>query len=254
MMPPSPALRVCKATKHYTHPKQPTTTVGPIDLEVGPGESYGLIGVNGAGKTTLIKAILHLHRLDDGEIFIHGHPHHQPESRQHLCYLPEKFTPSPLLTGREIVELTLMAYGMKADPAPLQAKARMLGLDGAVLDRPLRHYSKGMGQKIGLLSALLSQRKLLLLDEPMSGLDPSARMLLRKAIREYLEQDTDRSVFFSSHLLTDIEALCTRVAVMHAGQLVFVGEPSAFVQRYKAKNLDMAFEKMLESYAPESVA
>jgi ABC-2 type transport system ATP-binding protein len=208
-----------------------------IDLDVLEGEIFGLIGLNGAGKTTFIKAVLGLGE-GEGEITLFGQDGRLSESRGDLAYLPEKFMPSPLLKGWEFLDITLAYYNIKLDRTLAADLSRGLDLDPAVLERSGRTYSKGMGQKLGLLATLLSGRKLLILDEPMSGLDPRSRIMLKDRLIEHRGQG--RSVFFSSHIMADIEEICDRIGVMHQGRLIFTGQPAAFVSRWGASTLERA--------------
>jgi ABC-2 type transport system ATP-binding protein len=214
-----------------------------VSLQVKPGEIYGLIGVNGVGKTTLIKIILNLLNPDKGEMEFFGVNANLPESRKNIAYLPEKFYPSPFLKGKEFLSLSLSYYGKSLDINEAKSKAEALDLDPGVLDHMIGKYSKGMGQKLGLLAIFLAKAPLLLLDEPMSGLDPSARIRLKGLLKEYKEQGN--TVFFSSHILADIEEICDRMAVMHQGRLIYEGNSSAFLKEYKEKNLERAFLKAI---------
>ena len=212
--------------------------IADISFSVDRGEIFGLIGLNGAGKTTLIKAILGLSRCD-GEATIFGLPAGPPAGRANLAYLPEKFLPSPLLKGWDFLSLTLAYYKRKLDREAALALCQGLDLDTEALERSGRTYSKGMGQKLGLLGTLLTGLPLLILDEPMSGLDPRARIMLKDRLLEY--RGRGHTVFFSSHILADIEEICDRIAVMHQGELVFIGRPSELIGRNDGVNLERAF-------------
>jgi ABC-2 type transport system ATP-binding protein len=214
------------------------TVIEGIDFSVTPGEVFGLIGLNGAGKTTLIKAVLGLSR-SAGRALIFGRPAGPPRSRADLAYLPEKFQPSPLLKGWEFLSLTLGYYGKTLDREAALRLCRGLDLDTATLDRNGRTYSKGMGQKLGLLGTLLTGLPLLILDEPMSGLDPRARIMLKDRLLEYGR--AGNTVFFSSHILADIEEICHRVAVIHQGRLIYVGTPGQLIADAGGANLERAF-------------
>ncbi len=220
------------------------TVIRGIELSVEPGEVFGLIGLNGAGKTTLIKAILGLSRAE-GQATIFGLPYGPPAGRAQLAYLPEKFQPSPLLKGWEFLSLTLAYYRQKLDREAALALCRGLDLDLAALDRGGRTYSKGMGQKLGLVATLLTGLPLLILDEPMSGLDPRARIMLKDRLLEY--RGSGKTVFFSSHILADIEEICDRIAVMHGGRLIFLGRPAELLERAGGVNLERAFLAAIEA-------
>ena len=210
-----------------------------VSLAVKPGEIYGLIGLNGVGKTTLIKIILNLLSQDDGKVTFFDNDVSIPDSRKLISYLPEKFHPSPFLKGREFLSLAVSYYGKKLDLNLAKKKAKVLGLDPKVLDMKVGKYSKGMGQKLGLLATFLAETPLLLLDEPMSGLDPNARIQLKELLLDYKKKGN--AVFFSSHILSDIEEICDRMAVIDDGKIIFEGTPKAFLKTYKGKNLERAF-------------
>lgn len=216
-----------------------------VGLELKPGEIFGLIGLNGVGKTTLIKIILDLLDADKGAVTLFGKPATEASARRHLCYLPEKFQPSPYLKGMEFLSLSTAYYhaGFNAKEAELYAKK--LDFDPAALKRRVGSYSKGMGQKLGLISAFMSRTPLLILDEPMSGLDPRARVYLKRALKNYAAEG--RSIFFSSHILADMEEICDRIAVLSDGKLVFTGTPAAFKKKWHGKgiSLEEAFLKAI---------
>ena len=146
-----------------------------INLTVNQGEYIGLVGVNGAGKTTLIKSVLDFISIKSGKIDIFGLSHRETTSRQALSFLPEKFLPPYYLSGKDF--LSYMAELNKVDLKQEQIEEifSVLDLDLSALNKSVRQYSKGMAQKLGLASCFLSQRPMLLFDEPMSGLDPKAR-------------------------------------------------------------------------------
>jgi len=209
------------------------------------GECFGLIGLNGAGKTTLLRSILDL-RAADGTITFFGESNRQSKSRRNIVYLPEKFQPSPQLVGWEYLSIHLDYFGQAVDRDKARALAAGLDLDPTALDRKVRTYSKGMGQKLGLIATILVDAPLMLLDEPMSGLDPRARVMLKDRLMEAKGQG--RTIFFSSHILADIEEICDRIGVLHGGSLIFLGHPADFVVKYKAPTLERAFLAALESY------
>jgi ABC-2 type transport system ATP-binding protein len=230
----TPPLQLSKLSGGYA--KQ--VIFSDLSLDVQAGEIFGLIGLNGVGKTTLIKAILDLGRAE-GEILIFGKNHCLPESRQQLAYLPEKFLPSPQLKGWEFLDLTLAYYGRKVDRTKAHELAIGLDLLPDALESPTKTYSKGMGQKLGLLATLLTELPLLILDEPMSGLDPRSRSMLKDRLVEY--RQAGRTIFFSSHILADIEEICDRVGIMHGGRLIYLGTPAELISRWQANGLERAF-------------
>ena len=214
------------------------TVIRDIAFSVRPGEIFGLIGLNGAGKSTLIKAILGLAKMT-GRAELFGAASGPADSRVKLAYLPERFQPSPVLKGWEFLSLTLRYYGRKLDRKRALSLCAGLDLDVAALDRGGKTYSKGMGQKLGLLASMLLDLPLLILDEPMSGLDPRARIKLKDRLLDY--RRAGHTVFFSSHILADIEEICDRIAVMHEGRLIFTGTPAGLIASHGGANLERSF-------------
>ena len=210
-----------------------------INLSLVSGEIFGLIGLNGAGKTTIIKIILDLVSADKGSVNVFSKPSSSIKSRENLCYLPEKFQPSRYLKGFEYLSLSLSYYGKTLDPELAKQGAINLDLDPAALYAKVGSYSKGMGQKLGLLGAFLVESSLLVLDEPMSGLDPRARIKLKNMLIG--ARAAGKTVFFSSHILSDIDEICDRIGIIHQGLLGFVGTPEQFKQTHKEASLEKAF-------------
>lgn len=219
-----------------THGKR--TVFSDISLRIGAGEIFGLIGLNGAGKTSLIKAALLLLEPQAGEVHFFGVPHMQPESRQKIAYLPEHMAPSRQMRGIEFLRFTLGLHGLGLDRARAGLLAGAIDLDPQALQRRTGDYSKGMGQKLGLLAVLLTDCPLLILDEPMSGLDPRARILLKKQLQA--RRALGHSIFLSSHILTDLDELCDRIAILHEGRLLFTGTPAKLREMHGA-SLEHAF-------------
>ncbi len=215
------------------------TVISGIELALKEGEVFGLIGLNGAGKTTLIKSILGLGEIKGGAISLFGQQVGPPKARAKLAYLPEKFQPSSLLRGWEFIELTLGYFHLPLDRDKARALCEGLDLDSHVLERNVRTYSKGMGQKLGLVATILTGLPLLILDEPMSGLDPKARIMLKDRLIEY--KAASHTVFFSSHILADIEEICDRIGIIHGGALIFLGTPAELIARHAAPSLERAF-------------
>ena len=237
---PLHVTNVCKSFKNKR-------VLQDISFEVNGGEIFGLIGMNGVGKTTLIKIMLNLLEADKGGVTFFDHPSVQAESRKHIAYLPEKFYPSQFLKGKEFLSLAISYFGKILDEAVAHEKAQALNLELEALDRKVGKYSKGMGQKLGLLSVFLSEAPLLILDEPMSGLDPGARILLKDMLIDYKQQG--KSVFFSSHILSDIEEICDKVAVLHDTKLIYIGEPKHFREKYQESTLERSFLRAVREAA-----
>ncbi len=210
-----------------------------IQFDVLAGETFGLIGLNGVGKTTLIKTVLGLKEQSEGAIRIFGHDRLAPESKSELAYLPERFDPPWFLSGYEFIEFSLSFYKRKTDRAIIDGFADKLQLDKAALKRKMQTYSKGMRQKLGLLATFMTECKVLILDEPMSGLDPLARALVKDLFIEGRKQG--RTIVLSSHILADMDELCDRVAVVHDGRMVYLGTPSSLKADMGGVTLERAF-------------
>jgi ABC-2 type transport system ATP-binding protein len=193
--------------------------VADLSLTVRQGEVFGFLGPNGAGKTTSLKMLLGLIAPSAGQATVLGRPLGDRRARARLGFLPEHFRFQDWLTGRELLDFHGRLYGLSG--APLSARIEELLARVDLLDaahRPIRTYSKGMMQRIGLAQAMLNQPALVLLDEPTSGLDPLGRLLVRDIIRELRARGT--SVFLNSHLLGEVEATCDRVAFVKDGRTV----------------------------------
>jgi ABC-2 type transport system ATP-binding protein len=217
------AVQTRGLSKEYRNPWTLRVTPGltDLDLQVGRGEVYGYLGPNGAGKTTTLKILCGLLKPSRGEAWLMGEPVSEVRSRRRLGFLPEQPYFYDYLTGLEYLELVGRLSGLPGRDAS-QAARTWLGRVG-LGDRPrlrLRKYSKGMLQRLGLAAALVHGPELLILDEPMSGLDPFGRRDVRELILEQRARGT--TVLFSSHILPDVELLCDRVGIVLGGRLTQV--------------------------------
>jgi ABC-2 type transport system ATP-binding protein len=198
------------------------TAVKGLSLSVSQGAIFGFLGPNGAGKTTTIKVLTGLIHATKGRAELFGLDVRNPKARTRLGYLPENPYIYPYLTAREFVHLSAQLSGLRAQAARDRA-AKMLDHVGMTYaaDRPARKLSKGMLQRAGLAAALVSDPELLILDEPMSGLDPVGRKEVRDLIVS--ERKAGRTIFFSSHILNDVETLCDEVTILRKGEVVVSG-------------------------------
>ena len=147
--------------------------------------------------------------------------------------------PHYYLTGRDFLVYMSELHGVGYCNVKVAELLRVLDLDQSALSKPVRQYSKGMGQKLGLAACLLSNKELMVFDEPMSGLDPRARAYLKRFLLEL--KQSGNTLFFSTHLLSDVEALCDRVAILHAGKIHFIGTPQECCRKYQADDLEQAY-------------
>ncbi len=193
-----------------------------VSFAVHRGEIFGLVGPNGAGKTTTMKMLTGLIFPDKGRVEMFGEPVTRVDVRRKLGYLPENPYFYEHLTARELVSYYGHLHGLptKVIDKRTDRLLEMVKLQDAQ-DRPLRKFSKGMRQRAGIAQALINDPELIILDEPQSGLDPVGRKEVRDLILQ-LKHD-GKTVYFSSHILPDVEAVCDRVAVMHRGQVQEIG-------------------------------
>lgn len=203
---------------------QKVTSLKSCSITVYKGETFGLLGPNGAGKTTLLKLLLGIVRPTSGRGLLLKQPLGDRAAKQLIGYLPENAYYYDFLTGWEFLQ---MAAGLFQIPASVQRQRipqllELVGLpQSAAHKKQLRQYSKGMLQRIGMAQALINDPELVFLDEPMSGLDPLGRYQMRQII--LLLQNQGKTIFFNSHILSEVEQICDRVAILAQGQLICSG-------------------------------
>ena len=219
------AIRTRELSKDYTvgfwRPR-PYRALDRLSIEVHGGDIFGFLGPNGAGKTTTLKLLMQLVFPTSGEAEILGRPAGDVSVRRRIGYLPENPYFLDHLTAEELLDYYGQLFGLSSSDRRRRIGATLdrLGI-GAERRMHLRKFSKGMLQRVGLAQALLNDPEVLFLDEPMSGLDPLGRRDVRALILEL--RDQGRTVFFSSHILSDAEALCSRVAILAKGRLAASG-------------------------------
>ena len=219
------AIQIEELTKDYAvgfWRKRPYRALDRLSLQIDPGEVFGFLGPNGAGKTTTLKLLMQLIFPTSGRAEILGRPVGDLRTRQRIGYLPENPTFYDYLTAEELLNYfaQLFGYGAAERQKRVTALLDRIGL-GRERRMQLRKYSKGMVQRVGIAQALLNDPEVIFLDEPMSGLDPLGRREIRSLILDLRNQG--RTIFFSSHILADAEALCSRVAVVAKGRLAASG-------------------------------
>jgi ABC-2 type transport system ATP-binding protein len=234
------AVRVEGLTKVFRPgwPWQPAVTaLAGLSLTVQTGEIYGFLGPNGAGKTTTLKILMGLIRASGGRAEVLGRPAGDVEVRQHIGFLPE----SPYFYDYLTAEEFLAFYGRLAGldrggmPDRIAGLLKLVGLTGA-RERQLRTFSKGMLQRIGLAQALVHDPALVILDEPMSGLDPIGRKEVRDLILGLRERG--KTVFFSTHIIPDVEAMCDRVGIVVKGRVVAEGRVDELAAQGRCRSLE----------------
>ncbi|HSR62053.1 MAG TPA: ABC transporter ATP-binding protein [Gammaproteobacteria bacterium] len=229
------AITIEHVAKSYNN----RTVLADVSMRVKQGEYFGLVGMNGAGKTTLIKGLLDLCAIDKGSVYLYDIPHRDRRSRKRVTYLPEKFTPPYYLTGRDYMKYMAELNGRSYIEDDVLELFSILELDISALDKPVRQFSKGMGQKLGLAGCLSGDRDLLVFDEPMSGLDPGARACLKRHLIEL--KSRGRTLFCSTHLLEDVRVLCDRMAILHEGEIRFIGSPAECCDTFQTDDLEQAY-------------
>jgi len=220
------AIRIQELTKDYSvgfWRRRPYRALDQLTLDIQHGEVFGFLGPNGAGKTTTLKLLMQLIFPTSGSAEILGRPVGDVAARQRIGYLPENPYFYDYLTAEELLVYFARLFGYSGADARRRAAALLdrVGIGGERRRQQLRKFSKGMVQRVGIAQALLNDPEVIFLDEPMSGLDPLGRREVRSLILEL--RDQGRTVFFSSHILADAEALCSRVAVVAGGRLAAAG-------------------------------
>jgi ABC-2 type transport system ATP-binding protein len=222
------AIRIDQLTKDYAvgfWRKRPYRALDRLSLEIETGEVFGFLGPNGAGKTTTLKLLMQLIFPTSGHAEILGRPAGDLAVKQRIGYLPENPSFYDYLTAEELLNYfgQLFGYGAADRRRRVSTLLDKVGI-GAERRLQLRKYSKGMIQRVGIAQALLNDPEVVFLDEPMSGLDPLGRRDVRSLILAL--RDEGRTVFFSSHILSDAETLCRRVAIVAGGRLAASGRLS----------------------------
>ncbi len=237
----APLLRYSAVSKSYGGRR----ILSDINLEIARGSATALLGLNGVGKSTLLHLALDLVAPESGEVTLGGVPARLPGARKNLAYLPERLVPPHYLTGGELLSTLLRQHGIDYDPPAVVAECAQLDFDPAALQRRARDYSKGMTQKLGLIACLLARCGFLILDEPMSDLDPLAHRLCCARLRA--AQAAGITLLFSSHALSDVAQLADHVVVLHGGRVAFDDRLAVLRARDSAQNLEQAFLQVITS-------
>ncbi len=224
--PSDTVIEITGLTKDYETgllKKRRVRALDQLTLSVRRGEIFGFLGPNGAGKTTTLKLLMRLIYPTAGTARILGQPIDDVATHARIGYLPENPYFYDYLSGRELLEYTGSLFGLSK--AATRERATQLlervGLDRDRADRQLRKYSKGMLQRVGIAQSLVNDPEVIFMDEPMSGLDPIGRREIRDLLLDLRRQA--KTIFFSSHILSDVETLCDRAAIMSAGKLLRCG-------------------------------
>lgn len=236
-------LEISSLKKAYTFRGASTPVLNNLSLKVPRGKIFGFLGINGAGKTTTIKIIMDLLFADSGTIKVNGREHNQLETKKLLGFMPEQPQFYLHLTANEVMEFVGELFQIDKAIA-LKRSQKLLdrvGLKSATM-LPVRSFSKGMHQRLAFAVALLNEPKMLIMDEPLDGLDPLGRLDFKRLLLEQKKLGT--TIFLSSHILADIEEVCDEVAIIHKGKVVNQGTPNKLRGKYPT----------LEKYFVEEVA
>lgn len=222
-----------------------------LDLSVPENSVFGFVGRNGAGKTTAMKAILGLLRVDGGEIYVSGEKvtFGQTATNQNIGYLPDVPEFYPFMTAREYLAFCGESIGMKKSETKERSEELLALVGLADENHRIKGYSRGMKQRLGIAQALLSRPKLLICDEPTSALDPIGRKEILDILGSVKEQTT---VLFSTHILSDVERICTSVALLHDGKIAMQGSVDELKRLGRADRF--AVESDSEAVAKELVS
>jgi ABC-2 type transport system ATP-binding protein len=237
-----PAVSIENLTVRFRGPGGTVTALDRLSLQVESGSVFGFLGPNGAGKTTAIHVLLGFVEPAEGRAAIFGCDVRHSISRRRIGYLPEHPDLYRFLTGRELLRFAgrLAGLGGQALEARIGEVLRDVDIESAA-DRRIAAYSRGMRQRIALGQALVHDPDLLILDEPTGGLDPIARQAVRNLIRRCRERG--RTVFFSSHELSEVELVCDQIAIMANGRLIVSGSPASLVR--PGERLEPFFMRMI---------
>lgn len=217
-----------------------------VSLDIREGEVFGFLGPNGAGKSTAINIAMGFIIADEGGVFINDIPAFQPRARKYVGYLPEHPCLYEQLSAAELLDFCGAASGISGRATREQADRLLERLNLlSFKNRPVRTYSKGMKQRLGFAMAMIGDPPVLILDEPMSGLDPLGRNLITNIILDL--KSRGKTIFFSTHILNDVEKLCDHIAVIHQGEILYNGTISEFTGSPDNENLEASFVSLIDA-------
>ena len=213
-----------------------------LDLEVERGEILGLLGPNGAGKTTAVKLIMGFLHPSGGEVRLEGQPLRPSDPRTTIGFLPESFRPNPNLTVQEYLRFQCALAGRSGgiEWEEVDHLLKLVGME-RFGKRRISSLSKGMGQRVGLAQAFAGNPSILILDEPTSGLDPLGKSDVIQLLLD--KKAKGKTIFFCSHILSEVERLCDRIGILNEGELKFIGSVEAFFKKWGTNDLERAFKQ-----------
>lgn len=240
-------LKIRNLTKHY---KGSNKGITELNLDIKPGDIYGFIGHNGAGKTTTIKCIAGIHDFSEGEIWVDGISvkENPMECKRRMAYIPDNPDLYEYMTGIQYLNFIgdIFGIGAKDREMRIQKYADAFEITSSLGDL-ISSYSHGMKQKLAIISALIHEPKLMILDEPFVGLDPKAAVILKDLMRDICEHGG--AIFFSTHVLDVAEKLCNKVAIIKDGSLVAAGDMETMVK--EGTSLESIFMEVIDHVKAE---
>ncbi len=220
------------------------TVLRNLSFSLNAGQYFALAGLNGAGKSTLFRLIVDLLRTSSkNDIKILNQSSWDVSSREKLIYLPEKFRIDLNVSPLDYLNLIASVYKQKLNKSKVNYLFDRLELAQTIKNKPVSGLSKGMMQKVGLISCLSVDVPLLLLDEPLSGLDPKARYQIKELLLE--EKKGGKTLLYSTHMLADVEELCDSFGILHRGNFQFIGTPKNCMDKFEAETLEVAYMKCI---------
>ena len=236
-------LKVTHLSKTYKSREGRVEALKDLGIQVEKGKIIGLLGPNGAGKTTAVKLIMGFISPSSGEIIFQGSPLKVAAPRPNIGYLPESFRPNPNLTVYEYVKFQndlAASKNVRSSREEITELLKLVGMD-KFYSRRISDLSKGMGQRVGLAQAFSGNPDFLILDEPTSGLDPIGRSEIIEFLIEM--KNRGKTIFFCSHILSEVEKICDQIGILVQGRLRFFGTVEDFLNKWGAEELEQAFKQ-----------
>lgn len=238
-------IEVNELSKYYNSTKEKIKALDSISFHVQKGKIFGLLGPNGAGKTTAVKLMMGFMHPSGGEIKYKGKALKASEPRKHFGYLPEQFQPNPNLTVSEYLGFQSCLAGIKRENLSHEVDTLLSLVDmSRYSTRRISRLSKGMGQRLGLAQAFANNPEVLILDEPTSGLDPLGKGDVINLLLEL--KRSGKTIFFCSHILSEVERLCTHIGILSEGKIRFLGSMDSFLDKWENKDMETAFRQEVQ--------
>ncbi|HDD64974.1 MAG TPA: ABC transporter ATP-binding protein [Firmicutes bacterium] len=240
-------IEVNDLTKIYFSGKKRIVGLNKVNFNVRKGEIFGILGPNGSGKTTCLKLISGIIFPTSGKISIMGRNPFEIGVKRYIGFLPENPYYYDYLTGPELLSFYAKLFNLPSYiiKKRIDGLLELVGLSD-VRDIPLKHYSRGMLERIGLASALINNPRILILDEPTAGLDPIGCREIRDILLKLKSEG--KTILLSSHFLSEVEKICDRIAIFHRGNLLTAGRLENLLHRYDAENLETLFVNAIEEF------